>query len=249
MYIMYVDESGDPGSVHGSSEYFILTGLILNYKTWYQKLDRLKDMRRYFKTKYNLDLTVEIHSKELLRISSIKSYRKINKHQRINLLKEYASFIPKMFRDCWVINICFDKSKFSPGTDFNTLAFGRLITRYNMFLSRTVRDEGIIIADESNEKALRNLIRKMRLYNPVISRYTDKPYNARITKIIEDIVHRKSSTSYFIQTVDVIAFLLKHKEYPRGSTRKFNLNVLFDDLEPILLKVASSKDPLGIVRE
>lgn len=246
---MYVDESGDPGSANGSSEYFILSGLILNYNTWNQKLQRLKDMRKYFKNKYNLGLTVEIHAKELLRISDIKAYRKITKTQRLNLLKEYASFIPKMFKDCWVINICFDKSAFNPGTDFNTLAFGRLITRYNMFLARTVRDEGIIIADESNEKSLRNLIRKLRIYNPVTSRYTGKPYNARITKIIEDIVHRKSFTSYFIQTVDVIAFLLKHREYPKGSTKKYNLNVLFDNLEPILLKVASAKDPLGIVRE
>jgi hypothetical protein len=249
MYIMYVDESGDPGSANGSSEYFILSGLILHYKSWYKKLDLLKRMRKYFKKKYGLPLTTEIHAKELLRISHLKLYRKISKPQRVRLLKEYASFIPKMFKDCWIINICLHKKNFPAGTDFTTLAFNRLITRYNMFLAKTVKDEGVIISDESNETPLRNLLRKMRVYNPIQSRYSNKAYNARITKVIEDIVHRQSSTSYFIQTVDIIAYLLKNKEYPKGGAKKYNLDLLFDLLDPILLKTASIKDPQGIVRQ
>ena len=96
---------------------------------------------------------------------------------------------------------------------------------------------------------LRNLLRKMRVYNPVQSRYSTKAYNARITKVIEDIVHRQSSTSYFIQTVDIIAYLLKNKEYPKGGAKKYNLDLLFDLLDPILLKTASVKDAQGIVRQ
>lgn len=152
MYIMYVDESGDPGSANGSSEYFILSGLILHYKSWYKKLDLLKRMRKYFKEKYGLGVRVEIHAKELLRITNMKSYTRIRKGKRMALLHEYASFIPKIFKDCRIINICLDKRKFPPGTDFNLLAFSRLITRYNTFLMKTVHDEGIIISDESNEK-------------------------------------------------------------------------------------------------
>lgn len=249
MYIMYVDESGDPGSVNGSSEYFILSGLILHYKSWYKKFDLLKRMRKYFKKKYGLSITSEIHAKELFRVSSLKIYKKINKAQRVRLLKEYAELIPKIFKDCWIINVCLHKKNFTPGTDFTLLAFSRLISQYNMFLSKTVHDEGIIISDEADERKIRTLLKKMRIYNPVQSHDSGKFYNAKITHVIEDIMHRNSTDSYFIQTVDVIAYLLKHKEYPKGSSRKFNLNVLFEGLEPILIKDASSKDPLGIVRQ
>lgn len=249
MYIMYVDESGDPGSVNGSSEYFILSGLIVHYKSWYKKLDLLKRMRKYFKKKYGLGVTTEIHAKELFRLGNLKLYKKIHKAQRVRLFKEYAELIPKIFKNCRVINICFHKNDFAPGTDFTLLAFARLVTRYNMFLTKTVRDEGIIIADGASEKKLRMLLRKMRIYNPVRSHYSEKTYNARITNVIEDIMHHNSTDSYFIQTVDVIACLLKHREYPKGSTKKYNLDLLFDLLDPILLKTASVKDPQGIVRQ
>lgn len=249
MYIMYVDESGDPGSANGSSEYFILSGLILNYKVWHEKLELLKRMRKYFKERYGLGLYTEIHAKELLRIKNEKSYRKISKANRLKLLHEYATFIPIMFKDCWIINVCLYKKDFSSGIDFTTLAFNRLITRYNTFLSKTVNDEGIIIADESNEVVLRTLLRKMKIYNPVPSHYANEPYNAKITFVIEDILYKKSFTSYFIQTVDVIAYLLKHRESPKGSSKKYRLDILFDLLKPILLKEASFNDPDGIVRK
>lgn len=105
----------------------------------------------------------------------------------------------------------------------------------------------MIFADESAEKPLRLLLRKMRMYNPMPSHFGGS-YNAKILNIIEDIVHRKSHLSYIVQTVDVIAYLLYSKEFPKGASKKYNLNVIFNDLEPLLLKEASNKDPLGIVR-
>lgn len=245
--MMYVDESGDPGSAYGSTEYFILSGLILNYKCWYKKLELLKRMRKYFKIKYKIGLTVEIHAKELLRIGSIKSYRKISKAQRMRLLNEYAAFIPKLFNDCLIINVCLKKGEFTAGTDFQALAFGRLINAYNSFLTGTA-DEGIIIADESNEKSLRTLIRKLRVYNPLMSDQTGEMCNAKIDRVIEDIFFRKSDSSYFIQTADVIAYLLKNKEFPKGSGQKYNLDRLFSYLEPILFKQVSGADDYGIMR-
>jgi hypothetical protein len=249
MYIMYVDESGDPGSANGSSEYFILSGLIMHYKSWYGKLDLLKRMRKYFKKKYGLNINVEIHAKELFRVSSLKAYKKIRKAERVKILKEYAELIPKIFKDCWLINVCLHKKNFAPGTDFTLLAFKRLITFYDMFLSTAVNDEGIIISDEADERKLRTLLKKMRIYNPVQAQHSGKTDESRITKVIEDILHRNSADSYFVQTVDVIAYLLKHKEYPKSGIKKYNLDLLFNLLQPILFKSVSNKDPQGIVRQ
>lgn len=205
-------------------------------------------MRKYFSEKFGLGVITEIHASELIRISKIKQYKKITKTNRLNILKEYATFIPSIFGQAKLINICLKKSNHPNTSDFCLLAYNRLINRYESFLIRTAKDEGMIIADDSSEIKLRNLLRKMRIYNPTPSSRSESSYNFKITRVIEDMVHRRSHTSYFIQTVDVIAYLLKSKEFPKGSTKKYNLDKLFDKLLPIIHKPASPRDQFGIVR-
>lgn len=247
MYLMYVDESGDPGKAPGSSEHYILSGVIIHYKQWSNKLDRLKKFRKYISQKYNLGVNTEIHATELLRIKKIKAYTRIKKSDRIKILNEYATYIPNIFKGCKVINVSFNKSKLDLVDDIPKLAWGRLISRYDSYLKKTVKDEGMIFADEGNDATMRLLLRKMRVYNPIRS-YWGGTYNAKITKIIEDVTFRKSNSSYFIQTVDVIAFLLYRMDYPKGSTKKYNLDKMFPLIGPVLLTEASPKDPYGVVR-
>ncbi|MFW2478133.1 MAG: hypothetical protein ACN4EP_14525, partial [Sediminibacterium sp.] len=56
-----------------------------------------------------------------------------------------------------------------------------------------------------------------------------------LNQVIEDFSHRSSKASYFIQTVDVIAFLLYKKTYPKGSAKKYNLDLLFDCFSALVL--------------
>lgn len=86
------------------------------------------------------------------------------------------------------------------------------------------------------------------VYNPVASHYSNSSYNAPIDNIIEDTFPRSSHNSYFIQTVDVISNMLYRKEYPKGSLKKYGIEMQFQKLDSILLKKASPKDPHGIVR-
>ena len=58
------------------------------------------------------------------------------------------------------------------------------------------------------------------------SHFAESPYNAPIDNIIEDALSRSSHHSYFIQTVDVVAHLLYRKEFPKGSLKKFNLELV-----------------------
>jgi len=88
----------------------------------------------------------------------------------------------------------------------------------------------------------------MRIYNPVKSHYSGF-YNAPADSIIEDVFFRNSLNSYFIQSVDIIAHILYRREYPKGSLRKRGVETFFNRLEPILLKIAASNDPMGIVRK
>jgi hypothetical protein len=253
MHILYVDESGDPGEfIEGeslNSKHYILSALIISQEEWFNALDKLKKLRAVIKEKFNLSPRVEIHANELIRIDKIEQYRKIKKRDRLNILHLYTSQIPIIFDTAKVINICLDKTELKSKKDIQELAWSRLIQRYDTYLTKSVKDKGIIVSDTMNQESLiRNTIRRMRVYNPTPSHY-GQPYDNPIKNIIEDPFNRESKHSYFIQTVDVIAQILYRKEYPKPSLKKYNVDKLFKLLEPILLSDASRNDEFGIVRK
>lgn len=247
MYIMYVDESGDPGLHPKSSPHFILSGLIVSQNDWDKHLTRLKAFRKSIKAKYGLNQREEIHAAELIRVGANDVYKSIRKSERIALLKDYANEIPSIFDTSYIINICI-KVEEHPQTDIFELAWRRLFQRYDTFLKKTGRDKGIIVADDTQSLRLMKIYREMRVYNPTPSHFSDY-YNAPIDSILEDVFSRPSQHSYFIQTADVIAHLLYRKEFPKGSLKKFGVEQLFSRFEPILLKAATKSDPLGIIRK
>jgi len=248
MYFLYVDESGDPGDSEYSSPHFILSGLIVHQDNWDKYLLRLKEFRKSLKTTYGLNQRTEIHASELIRINKLEAYKSVKKTDRINILKDYSGQMPIIFNTAHVINICL-KINEHDGKDIFELAWSRLIQRYDTFLKRQGKDQGIIIADDTDSNKLMRLQRKMRVYNPLPDHFGRGSYSSPTDNILEDTFSRASHHSYFIQSVDIIAHLLYRKEYPKGSLKKFSLEKQFDRLEPILLKQASKNDKFGIVRK
>lgn len=253
MYLLYVDESGDSGEfikgVTKNSQHYILSALIISQDERFATLEKLKKLRRVIKDKYGLNPRIEIHASELIRIDKIKEYRRLKKRERLDILKLYSTQIPIIFDTAKVLNICLDKTEQKSKKDIQELAWSRLIQRFDTYLTKTVNDKGVIISDTMNQESLiRNTIRKMRIYNPVPSHFGPY-YDSPVKNIIEDAFNRDSKHSYFIQTVDVIAQILYRKEYPKASLKKYNVDRLFQMLEPILLLEASKNDKLGIVRK
>lgn len=245
---MYVDESGDPGVSAGGSKHFILSGLILHQDEWDKYLQRLKSFRKAIKTTYDLNQRTEIHAAELVRPKKLEEYKKITKTNRIKILTDYSNQIPVIFNDAFILNICIDKGNYPIGSSVFELGWKRLLQRYDTFLKKDAKDKGIVISDATDSLKLMHIHRKMRVYNPIPSLYTGFR-NLPTDNIIEDILPGLSHHSYFIQTVDVLAYILYNREYPKTSLKKFNMDRLFDNVEPILLKKASSNDPMGIVRQ
>ena len=251
MYLMYVDESGDGGVYQDgkNSKHFILSGIVINYRDWKDIFTKLKQFRLAIREKFGLSIREEIHAGELIRISKTEAYRSIRKSDRIKILRLVADNLPTIAPSVKIINICIDKTKVELGSfnNYNDYAWSRLIQRYDRFL-KSKNDLGIVIADDTDETMVRNLMRKMRVYNPVTSHYGGT-YQAITDSIIEDPFMRDSKHSYLVQMADVVSHLLYRKEYPKGSLKKFGLHLYFDSLEPILLKEASRSDILGVVRK
>lgn len=154
-----------------------------------------------------------------------------------------------IFDTAKVVSICLMKNDYEDDEEVDLIAWNRLIQRYDTYLKKVGKDKGIIVADDTDGNALMHLLRKMRVYNPIKSHYSNSSYNAPTDNIVEDIFQRSSHHSYFIQSVDVIAHLLYRKEIPKGSLKKFGLEHQYEKLEPVLLLEASKDDPLGIVRK
>jgi hypothetical protein len=136
--------------------------------------------------------------------------------------------------------------------NYLTLAWNYLLNRYHRFLEHNCDNApGVVISDDSASSTIRSLMRKMRVYNPLPSHYDPRGfYNAPVRTIIEDPFFRESQHSYFVQIADIISHSLYRKLYVKGSYRRYNLHKFYDYLDPIILKTATSKDPLnmGIVR-
>jgi hypothetical protein len=247
MHILYVDESGDPGENPYGSPFYILSGIVVSQDEWQKYLERLKTFRKSIKDRFGLFMREEIHATELIRINKLKNYAAITKSNRIQILREYCTQIPVIFDNAKIINVCLKKADY-PSGDVQIVAWNRLIQRFDTYLKKGVKDKEIIISDDTDGKKVMQLLRKMRVYNPVPSHY-GSPYNSPTDSIIEDILQRSSSHSYFIQTADVVAHVLYRKEHPKGSLKKYGLDHYFDQLEPILLKEAAKADPLGVVRK
>ncbi|HAK75459.1 MAG TPA: hypothetical protein DCM71_00760 [Runella sp.] len=248
MQIMYVDESGDNGCSKYGSQHYILSGIVVSEDDWQESLNRMKAFRKHLKDTYGLLIRTELHAAELIRVGKIEEYKKIHKSQRINILKEFVRQIPIIFNNAVIINIVLNKNNFPKETNFQELAWARLIQRFDTYLKKMHKGRGIIVSDDCQDANIRKLLRKMRVYNPTPSHY-EGFYNVPVDNIIEDIFMRSSQHSMFIQAADFVAHTLYRKEFPKGSLKKFGLDKIFDELEPILLKKASRNDPLGIVRK
>ncbi|MCI0404638.1 MAG: DUF3800 domain-containing protein [candidate division Zixibacteria bacterium] len=253
MYLMYVDESGDSGLVNSPTRYYILSGLVVHELRWQTYLNELINFRRRMKEQFGLRLREEIHASNL--ISRPGELVRIGRHNRLTIIRAFATTLASM-TDLNLINIKVDK--FGKSSDYNVFGNARtaLIQRFENTISyrnfpgpANPDDRGFILCDHTENKKLMQLLRQMRRYNPVPHQsgfgrgYRDIP----LRYVIEDPSFRDSAHSYFVQAVDLAAFLLYQRLNPNAYMRKNSGQNYFLKLQPILCLPASPRDLLGIV--
>jgi hypothetical protein len=260
-FALYVDESGDPGVYSQTSlntRHFILSGVIVPIDRWKNVFDQHRQIRYFLKQSYDLPVREEIHAGHWLgrNRSQLSFSSGLNtKFKRSLALKDYVQRIAVDLVDIQFIHIHVNKTTYIGTSPVDVMAWERLIQRFHNFLERQTSSgisnpaHGIVFADQNNEPMLRNLLRKMRAYNPVPSKYDGTARQILCTQIVDDPVIRDSAHSYFIQIADVAAHLLYQKLYPKGSLKRYNVDRLFDLLIPRLLLAASTRDSyqMGIV--
>lgn len=236
MYFMYVDESGDPGRYNGSNTpHYILSGLLVPAQDWQLAKANMTAFREAVKQRTGLLKREEIHSAELIRPGRREAYKQIAKTTRIQILRDFVEGMPDFFPSARVLNVCLDKQQHPHYDEYLLPAWQRLLEGFEQFLAAQ-QQPGIVLADATDANSLRGLLRRMRSSaNPP-------------QFLLEDVFHTASEHSYFVQAADAITYCLFRQEYPKGSTRKFNLGNLFQRLDGLLLKSAAPTDAQGIIR-
>lgn len=211
---------------------------------WLEALDHLIGMRRVMNASDGIFTSKELHATDWLGGRGRIAPHPVPKGARVRLF-DFALSSIAMLPSVTILNA------FGKKMDEMKL-FERLMMRIHNTAERR-GSHAIIISDEG--KSYDGLLRRMRRINHVPSAYGSWQTgsftkNLPAERIVEDIVYRDSSRSYFIQAADFCAFALLRNEVPTPKAIKYGFDQSFMILEKALLKRAFAKDPrkLGIIR-
>jgi Protein of unknown function (DUF3800) len=248
LYLMYVDESGDPGNNTAQSDYFCLTGMVIHESEWRNLIDASMRFRRTMKDVYGFPVRAEIHSVKLLRHSEFA----IEKFKRLAILRNFLDELAKM-NFLSLTNVVVDKRGKPDNYDVFSSARRTLFQRFENtlihgnFPGGYKRAFGTVFTDATNGEKLTGLMRKMSVHNPIPNRWNEGYRNMPILRVIEDPSPRNSAHSLPIQACDVVAYFLHQSLKPNSYIRKSGAQKYFHRLDAILNKNASIAHPMGVV--
>ena len=258
MYIAYYDESGDDGYPKYSSPLFVLSAIYLHYLNWKDIFKILSEFRRQLKKDFNLPMKMEFHTKHF--ILNKNPYRKlqISDDDRLLIIKLFCELISNL--DISIINVVINKKNIL-SQDYNVLdnALKYSIQRIENDLNKIDPSKKfMIITDQGRIGKMRMTARKIQKINFIPSKYNSKPYRQEIKSLIEDPLEKNSKESYFIQLVDLVAFIIYiysvnklnvgkvSNRMPKNASMKYVIG-LMERLKGSLNLNASKSEPYGVV--
>lgn len=252
---MYGDESGDCGALPRSpSRYFVLVGLVVHELRWQTCFDQMVDFRRRMKANFGLKLREELHAAGM--IFRPGPLVRMRRNDRLAIIRAFTNELSGM-SDFKVIPVVVDKNAKPAGYDVFGAAWKSLLGRFDKVLEgggltgpADRDDRGMLLPDHADDAKLTALLRRARRCDPAADQQHGGTghQNARLVNIIEDPCFRDSRHSFFIQAVDLIAFLLYQQLCPSAYIRRKGAVHYFERLSGIICRGMSVKDSQGIVR-
>ncbi|HEX3658119.1 MAG TPA: DUF3800 domain-containing protein [Pirellulales bacterium] len=202
MYLLYVDESGDPGP---SGSRFLILGAAALFEGKWLPLER--DLRALIDKFFPVDpKPLEIHLAELRK--GKKEYRRLNPAQRISLIDEFCQLALNLLSiELVMFTVIADKPHWfasnpgKTGDDLYAEMFEDLSSRFDLFLRRRYAEnspnKGIIIADPHKPSLSEALRTNQRIYQRKGHRW-DLLYN-----LVETVFFLASNDSPGIQLADL----------------------------------------------
>lgn len=223
MKLVYCDEAGDPGYPKYESPCFFLTFLYMNAEDWDKCFEHLLKTRRDLRSE-GLPLRLEFHSREFFLNKNPYTRLKLSNHSRIKIIDTLIDSIAQLSQfNVRSINVAIAKKRITSRYDVLDKAFSYGLTRIDtdLYKEKTTHkySKFLILVDEGYLHKTRKICRKLRRFNyvPYEGGQDTRPLNLKA--MVDDPSPKDSKFSYFIQTADLIAYLISQYVYI-----KFELN-------------------------
>jgi len=238
MFMMFVDESGDPGypadgnwSRFGGSPMFARVGAIIHGWKWKGWNERLID----FKRRNGLAWNDEVKASDIR--TGTGSFSGWDKEKRLAFLQDLAQIVGGN-TDITLIGVAIDKRRVDASKKDRLVkpqirSMELLLERYNMFLRQQKHRAGIVILDPTRERSDDN-IRYFQSYLQVHSEHL------RPLHIVEGTFFAKSHTSSMIQLSDVCTNIF-YRHIVRGVD-----GTLYSAIQPRFWRMGSRTAGYGI---
>lgn len=258
MYLAYYDEAGDDGFPRYSSPLFVFSACYLHHLYWKPTFEALQELRRQFKVDHGIPVRFEMHWRHFL--LNKKPYRVLGLSDiaRVKIVGEYCDALAQL--NVRFINVCIVKPKIkSASYKVLDVAFKYSIQRIENDLDPTLHPENrfLIITDPGRVGKMRATARRMQRVNYIPSKFGPESYRKEIQTLIEDPLPKDSKESYFIQSCDLVSYLVyldrlrRTNAGPVGNrlpslVSKTQVEDWLDRLLPSLNTTAAAGDKWGI---
>lgn len=234
MHLLYIDDSFE-------KPYQVYSAIAVPVSSWRSSFDAVKQWRQELKRKYGILVHKELHATVFVSGRGSLGPRIVTKYERSQIFRSAFELLNSM-PEVRVFNSC--------RTSNPDWAFERLITRVHKTMV-TWDSHAFLICDEGKEVEFTKLIRRMGVFNPVpvyVGPGVTERQNVATTRIIEDPIFKQSDKSYFVQLADFVAYGLLRRECRLPSKEKYQIGDCFDLLKDVVVRKASPKDRMGVIR-
>lgn len=224
MYFLYVDESGDTGDKPNSSNYFILSGILIHHSYWRQAFREVKAMRERLRINFEIPSYAELHASEFLGKND-RHYR-LTRSERIRCALHVVGFLKMRPKIMLVRSVI---SKTSLTDDFYQMAWSELIQFVNRRIQQNVMTTNcdtkglLVICDDHRTSPRKDFV---SVLNSIIG---------QSNPILEKPFGLDSRASDFLQLADLVAYLCKQSVEPSSAFLDSHSRVIIRRNEELFL--------------
>ncbi|MFM7743196.1 MAG: DUF3800 domain-containing protein [Verrucomicrobiota bacterium] len=207
MELIYVDESGDIGTVNSPTAEYLLVAMIVPEESWHELDGRITQARQRMKAQLGLDMAAEIHAVEFL--GGAKFHQGLETWQRL-----------------WVTRWLLRELSRQNGLRFAVIVRTKVLESEVLTTSwRALRDSvdhkirgrAMLITDVTDRQSVLKAIGRHPAGNHPAKPKRESTFQA---KLIEDPIHMDSRHSRILQMVDLVAYLWRQKLRPNSLFQK-----------------------------
>ncbi len=251
MRLYYIDESEGPTC-------YVRSALGVDAERWNDLFADIQEWRRELQRRYGIPPNRELHACDLL---AGRGMLALNGGTNERLAPSQGA---EVFRDglrrieaaairmggIEAINVCLRKPDVKA---HEQVSLDRLLNRINASVKAAGR-HAFLIFDEGKERMITRAYRRLRIFNPVPSRYDrweegERTRNIPVENVIGGPAFRSSDSDHLLQMADLVAHaLLKQEENPVPRVEAHGIREAFAILDRALNRKASLRDSQGVVR-